>query len=211
MAVARINAVTDAVDCLCNNLGYDYSSELGCGEDECGDRGEGAGNDPNMIIGCYDDLNAFIQMACNFATPNLRGVIQADTLLFDNPVLCFFANDSTVGGTSTESVDETGVFSIGETIPWRSKAGNQEICWLREMLGKEVVVFKRTNCDKVEAYGLNGGLRLSTFTKEDGLVKGDENGINGEFTNTGCAGFKFVGDPAASGIGIMELIFNNNQ
>lgn len=194
--------------CDACEIEQDYSSTPEC--DACDN--EKAGIDNVMIALCKSSVEALVVNPCD-GSP-VGGAVSDVTIPVAASRMAFHTKDSTTNATSTLTYsNDDRTKTLSEIITGMSLSGPQELCWMRNNIGKEFVLFIKDRCDKIRVYGIEGGLRLQEFIDNTGTVASDQKGITFTFENTLGEQFYYV-DNIAFGFpdadDFMEALYNAN-
>lgn len=182
----------DGADCLGTECGEDCGDE--CGVDSC------------SVVVCLASVAAYTTVDCDAAVPT-SGQVDSFTLASGQQANLFYSIDDTMVPTTTEAVDDSDVCTIDESITGRGKTGPQQLCWMRKNKRKQIVHFVIDSCNRLRAYGLEGGYKLTNIVETPGGGDATTCGITYTFTNTTKGGFKFV-DYAGMGHASPEAFLN---
>lgn len=163
-----------------------------------------------VLVFCRDKIQAHTISAADQANADTTGVLTHLDLNANEAAFIMFANNNTVNATTSETVNDQGSKDVNETLTGQGTIGTQEFNFLRQHIGKEVVIIYEDNDNQVWIMGHDSGFTLTTWDADWGTTQGDFKGVNFTFSNTTRSGVVEVDMAAvgASAVGGAQT-FNN--
>lgn len=146
-----------------------------------------------LAILCFDNLDTLTETAADDATPDATNIITDVTIVTGVKRAWTMTNLlNTVNVQAGETVNDNGGVDINETIDGKGTISTQELNFVKQYLGKEVIVFFEDNDDKIWAIGHDGGCILKSWLAAWGAASGDEKSVSYQFLNTNGSTVKEV-------------------